>query len=267
MELCAKGFATWEPHFNAAAVVRTLLALSSNSSSSPVQVKSAQRALVQIGTVNTLLFVTTITYDLVHSKSAAEKTAILKVISYFIYKVSASIEFRLTALLPFVHDVVYYKLSQTWFCCPCPALYPLLPKIVEGGVKALDPNVHQMRQAILKTATATLHDLVKFYPPVAFHGGAQRLAVGTMEGATVLYDLRTATRWHVIEGHVKPVTAVAFSPDGRNVVTCSFEEGTLKTWHPTAGLLGMITGSMNSNAASTKPIKTLPIKVEGDEFC
>lgn len=37
------------------------------------------------------------------------------------------------------------------------------------------------------------------YPSVDFHGPSQKLAVGTLEGAAIVYDLRTATRWVVLE--------------------------------------------------------------------
>lgn len=46
----------------------------------------------------------------------------------------------------------------------------------------------------------------------------------------VMYDLKTATRLYVLEGHKKRTTACAFSPDGRRLVTLSLEECTVLVW-------------------------------------
>jgi hypothetical protein len=132
--------------------------------------KNAQRALVQIGTVNVTLFVSTIAFDLVHSKLAADKITILKIISYFICKVSlfSPLMPRCKVCCEIVQEA-HVELSAD-FCIIWGAgtyeqnrraLYPLLPKVVEAVVKSLDPNIHNMRESILKTATGTLHNLVK----------------------------------------------------------------------------------------------------------
>lgn len=58
----------------------------------------------------------------------------------------------------------------------------------------------------------------------------QRLAVGTDEGAIIMYDLKTAIRLYVLEGHKKKLAACSFSPDGRRLVTLSLEEGCVLIW-------------------------------------
>lgn len=68
------------------------------------------------------------------------------------------------------------------------------------------------------------------FPTVDFHMGSQRLAVGTSEGPVVMYDLKTATRLYVLEGHRKRTTACSFSPDGRRLVTVSLEESVVYVW-------------------------------------
>lgn len=79
-------------------------------------------------------------------------------------------------------------------------------------------------------AVAPDHARPTSYPTVDFHGPTQRLAVGTSEGAVVMYDLKTATRLYVLEGHKKRTTAVAFSPAGRRLATLSLEESALLVW-------------------------------------
>lgn len=58
----------------------------------------------------------------------------------------------------------------------------------------------------------------------------QRLAVGTNEGPVVMYDLKTATRLYVLEGHKRSLTACSFSPDGRRLVTLSLAEQSALVW-------------------------------------
>ncbi|KAG8682142.1 hypothetical protein FRC08_015161 [Ceratobasidium sp. 394] len=58
----------------------------------------------------------------------------------------------------------------------------------------------------------------------------QKLAVGTPEGAVVLYDLKTATRLYVLEGHSRRLTVLSFSPDGRRLATASLEESVVMVW-------------------------------------
>lgn len=54
--------------------------------------------------------------------------------------------------------------------------------------------------------------------------------MATSEGAVVMYDLKTATRLYVLEGHKRRATACGFSPDGRRLVTLSLEEQTVMVW-------------------------------------
>jgi WD40 repeat protein len=59
---------------------------------------------------------------------------------------------------------------------------------------------------------------------------SQRLAVGTDEGAIVMYDLKTATRLYVLESHKQGPAACSFSPDGHRLVSVSLEEGVVFVW-------------------------------------
>lgn len=87
-----------------------------------------------------------------------------------------------------------------------------------------------MREAVVQAATVMISELVQTYPSIAFHANLQRLAVGTHEGALIMYDLKTATRLYVIEGHRGQLSACDFSPDGRRLVTVSLAEGKALIW-------------------------------------
>ncbi|KAJ1030206.1 hypothetical protein NDA16_001117 [Ustilago loliicola] len=110
-----------------------------------------------------------------------------------------------------------------------------LPRLAEAVVKSLDPTHTTMREAVVNAATVMISELVSTYPSVGFFGGGQKLAVGTHEGAVIMYDLKTATRLYVLEGHRRRVDAVSFSPDGRRLVTMSLEEGRVLVWKTSSG--------------------------------
>ena len=72
--------------------------------------------------------------------------------------------------------------------------------IVEAVIKILDPStVSSMRETLLTPVTTTLRDLVDAYPMVDFNDATQRMVVGSADGFIIVYDLKTATRLHVLE--------------------------------------------------------------------
>ena len=123
-------------------------------------------------------------------------------------------------------------------------------------MKSLDPNLTSHRDAVLDAATEILGHVVKTfarlvlsprcssltdslpspfssmrsYPTIDFHMTSQRLAVGTGEGAIVMYDVKTATCLYVLECHKQGLAACSFSPDGHRLVSVSLEEGVVFVW-------------------------------------
>ena len=105
-----------------------------------------------------------------------------------------------------------------------------LPSVVAAVLRPLDPSVPSLREGCLVASTTALRELVKRYPMMAFHHGTQRLAVGTIEGVVILYDMRTATKWRILQGHEHAVTCLAFSAAGDFVASASIEERALRWW-------------------------------------
>ncbi|KAI9435906.1 hypothetical protein F5148DRAFT_30594 [Russula earlei] len=150
----------------------------------------ARQVILHIVTDNTGIFMTTLSLDILHPQSLEHR------------KQLAAFLIRKKPLL----------------------IHPNLPKLVEA-VKSLDPNSTSNRDAVQDAATKILGHVVKTFPSIDFHIVSQRLAVGTGEGAIVMYDLKTATRLYVLECHKQVLVACSFSPDGRRLVTVSLEEG------------------------------------------
>jgi len=109
-------------------------------------------------------------------------------------------------------------------------IQPNLPRLIEAVVKSLDPNSSGNREATIDAATEILVHVVQTFPTVDFHMNTQRLAVGTSEGAIIMFDLKTATRLYVLEGHKQRLAACSFSPDGRRLITVSLDENAVLVW-------------------------------------
>ncbi|KAJ1970432.1 hypothetical protein H4R33_007274, partial [Dimargaris cristalligena] len=115
-------------------------------------------------------------------------------------------------------------------------LYPFMTRLVDIVVKSLDPRFPEVRKGMAGAVTQCLQDMVQT--------PGQRLAIGTLEGAVVVMDLRTATPCLVLEGHLKPVLAVAFSPDGKLIASYSAAENRLAVWETTTNLFSMLASSL-----------------------
>lgn len=220
MELLSQGFQTWETYINAAEVLRTLFMYATDPQ--PVMAlvsRGAKTAIFQISVANMPLVISTLTFDTMNAKALDGRLRCLKIIGSFIRK---------EPILLFSH----------------------IHSVVEAVVKTLDPNIPHMRETMLQSATSILHDLVKTYPSVDFSSSAQKLAVGTLEGASVIYDLRTATRSVVLEGHVGPVSVLAFSPDAKLIATCSLVDQSVRVWYTNMSLFGMLTSSLSHGLGS-----------------
>lgn len=122
-------------------------------------------------------------------------------------------------------------LNKNWHIQQRPlVLHTSLPRLLEAVVKSLDPTQKQMRAQTQTGATVILHELVKTYPSITFHGGSQKLAIGTPEGAIVIYDLKTGTKMDILESFRTPVVAASFSGDGQRLVAVSLDENRIEIW-------------------------------------
>ncbi|KAK8849511.1 hypothetical protein IAR55_004845 [Kwoniella newhampshirensis] len=215
VELCSKGFATWQSYVDPSDLLRRLFHLSTSkeSASSTYSIygtsiaAQSRLAVLHVASSNAPLFMSTLSMDILDARSAEARSSIMKLCVFMARKKPAVLENG-------------------------------LPRIAEAVVKSLDPNVGKMRDDVWQAATVILNELVLAFSTIDFHSGTQRLAVGTHEGAVIMYDLKTASRLYVIEPHKHPVSAVTFSPDGRRLITVSLEEGSVTVWKVGSSLSG-----------------------------
>ncbi|WVF68617.1 hypothetical protein IAT40_003387 [Kwoniella sp. CBS 6097] len=216
VEICSKGFTTWQSYVDPSDLLRRLFhlathkdfsSLAPNSSSSTSIAAQARLAVLHVASTNPPLFMSTLSMDILDARSVEGRTSIMKLCVFMARKKPAVLENG-------------------------------LPRIAEAVVKSLDPNVGKMRDDVWSAATVILNELVLAFSTIDFHSGTQRLAVGTHEGAVIMYDLKTASRVYVLEPHKHPVSAVTFSPDGRRLITVSLEEGNVTVWKVGSSLSG-----------------------------
>lgn len=84
--------------------------------------------------------------------------------------------------------------------------------------------------------TLALSALSQKYPSTSFHPSTQRYAVATTLAPhypILLYDLRTATKWKILEGHKESVTALNFNNEGTFLVSYAANEAppTVRVWN------------------------------------
>ena len=88
IDLLAQGFASWQPFIRADAVLKTLFSMAMDPQpNGGVVSRRARRAITQIASVNSVLFVTTLTQEILDAKKTVERIGLLKLMSIFTRKV------------------------------------------------------------------------------------------------------------------------------------------------------------------------------------
>ncbi|OWZ18538.1 hypothetical protein PHMEG_0007347 [Phytophthora megakarya] len=133
-----------------------------------------------------------------------------------------------------------------------------LPAFVDTIMTCLDPTKPDRRRRCLPLSTRCLHSLVRRFPMVDFHKETQRLALGTMEAVIVIYDLRTATKWRVLDGHASAISAVRFRTDGQVLVSYAARDGSVRWWN--SGNAGLFGGMLKMHQSCLKEHKLAALK-------
>lgn len=221
-ELLGKGFHLWGSYVgDTIALIQKLLKLTLVTEPKGLA-KASKRALMLIAGRDARRFIHAIGYRFAHPEASGAP------------KQASAVE----ALGPKEHSQALGLLSRLVKRYPAEFLVEL-PLLIESVVRSLDPHVPLLREVSLKPATTLVHDLVIRYPMVSFDQEEQRLAVGTKDGPIFIYDLNSATRWHVLEGHKSAVSALSFNENGKMMASYSVEEAQVKLWKTSQSLFGV----------------------------
>jgi len=133
--------------------------------------------------------------------------------------------------------------------------------VVDYLMSLLNPGVPARREHCLRACTVVLRKLCQSYSFVSFHQDSQKYAVGTQSGTVVVYDLRTATKWRILQGQDGPITAAVFDPSGKKVASFCAKDSTVYVFQ--AGSYGMFEMfGLSGNRLSTGRCLALPRPLE-----
>lgn len=237
IEILGAAFALWEPYIQTMAIFKALFqwliqmsppSAEDGTASAKIDptilltVKTAKSTLIQMITYKSIAIVPLWLSDLTTNRSTPD---------------------RILAI-----DILSQVVTTSPLC-----IRGFIPAIVDTLVRFLDPNSPNTRTRLLPHIRAFMEDLSMTFSSVQCHSGSQRWLVGGMDGICVLFDTKSATRAHIFEGHTKPITCLAFSPDTRHIVSYSYEEVTVRLWAVPSGLMSML-------SVNCKPLKTLVVE-------
>ena len=84
----------------------------------------------------------------------------------------------------------------------------------------------------------------------------KKYAVGTDEQAIFFYDLKSANKWKILEGHEAPTTTLCFNNSGRLLASFSNRDASLRVWKIDAG--GFLSNIIN-NTSRVRDVKNFQI--------
>ena len=241
IDLCSRGFSVWQHYIDSMEMLRNLFNLATSTKKESISAQNvgpqARQALLHIVTHHTGIFMTALSLDILHPQSLEHRKSVMQLVAFLVRKVGFFFHppIKLPDFLPSETSCYLPQSSQTggsrgevpgpYFhneprCRPRNSNRDSRTCRKNVGVAALGPSASELSDGFPPRS----------FPTVDFHMTSQRLAVGTDEGAIVMYDLKTATRLYVLECHKQALAACSFSPDGRRLVTASLEEGTVFVW-------------------------------------
>ena len=124
-----------------------------------------------------------------------------------------------------------------------------LPILFESVVLlCMDPMDYRIRKSAVVPVTELFKTLTKEYPMTAFHQGKQKFAIGTSKGQVNVYDIRSGTKWRILDGHTGAISAVGYDFSGKYICSYSATDCTARVWHMTGGgIAGVTAVVVNAN--------------------
>ncbi|KAJ0170185.1 hypothetical protein K1T71_014113 [Dendrolimus kikuchii] len=237
VDLLGRGFTVWEPYLDVSHVLLGLLEMCSDADKLVPSMtyglpltpqadscRTARHALTLIATARPAAFITTMAREVARC-AAAQQSGQPSSAYHALQKGRAEVLRGIELLIDRMHN-----------------------EVAELLVEVMDIILHCVDQSHLKNKG--LNDVfpaICRYNQVSHCPATRRIAVGSHTGQLALYELR-AGRCQSLAAHNGPVTACAFSPDGRYLVSYATADNRLSFWQSTAGMFGL-------GAAQTRCVK------------
>nr|XP_049698611.1 WD repeat-containing protein 7 isoform X15 [Helicoverpa armigera] len=237
VDLLGRGFTVWEPYLDVSHVLLGLLEMCCDADKLVPSMtyglpltpqadscRTARHALTLIATARPAAFITTMAREVARCAAAAQSgqpsPAYLA-----LQKGRAEVLRGIELLIDRMHN-----------------------EVAELLVEVMDIILHCVDQSHLKNKGLNeVFPAICRYNQVSHCPATRRIAVGSHTGQLAMYELR-AGRCQSLAAHAGPVTACAFSPDGRYLVSYATADNRLSFWQSTAGMFGL-------GAAQTRCVK------------
>ncbi|VDM53829.1 unnamed protein product [Angiostrongylus costaricensis] len=237
IDLLGRGFVYWEPHLEISKVVLGLLDLAGNTEKSSFRIPSAYFRPIVIGApLSSIADACRTARHALTLIATARPTALLSALSMEVARYNAAAQHQTIQ-----HTVVSPLLKSRSEVLRI--IDELAEKryndVIEMMLPVGDVLVHCLDTSLLKQKTlADVFPPITKFPMVAYCASTRRIAFGGKNGTCVVHELRAA-KAHSLQAHQGPVTAVAFSEDGKYLATYGGEDAKINFWQACQTFLGM----------------------------
>ncbi|XP_034938859.1 WD repeat-containing protein 7 isoform X3 [Chelonus insularis] len=249
IDLIGRGFTVWEPYLDVSKVLLGLLEMCCDADKLVPSMtyglpltpqadtcRTARHALTLIATARPAAFITTMAREVARFNTLQQNAQTLNV------NLNASVLARAKPeILRIVEQLIDKMQSE---------MSDLLIEVMDIILHCLDPG-HLKTKPLNEVFPAVCR-----FNQVSHCSATRRIAVGGRLGQLALYELRGNVKCQLVSAHQGPVTALAFSPEGKFLVSYSCSENKLCFWQQTSS--GMF-GLGNSQTRCVKSYSTAPI--------
>jgi len=144
---------------------------------------------------------------------------------------------RLAGLIRAHHDsVIPLLLVQQYIQTHARESIRVLPLLMDIVVlPCLDSMDYRLRKNSVKPTSELFKCMNKQFPMTGFHQNRQKFAIGTTRGQIVVYDIRSANKWRILDGHTGAISAIGFDICGKHICSYSATDCTVRVWYLASG--------------------------------
>lgn len=232
IDLIGRGFTVWEPYLDVSKVLLGLLEICCDSSRLVPSLtyklpltpqadacRTARHALRLIATARPAAFITTMAREVARYNTLQQNSQALSV--------------------PLTQSVLHRSKKEILQCVEM-LIDKMQLDMAQLLVEVTDITLHCVDMSDLKSRglTEICPSLCKFNQ-VSHCASTRRIAVGASNGHLAIYELRQNKCQMIPSAHSQPITALAFSPDGKYLVSYSCTENRLSFWQTSTGMFGL----------------------------
>nr|XP_029714978.1 WD repeat-containing protein 7-like [Aedes albopictus] len=231
IDLIGRGFTVWEPYIDVSKVLLGLLEMCCDSNRLIPSLnyklpltpqadacRTARHALRLIATARPAAFITTMAREVARYNTMQQNAQAISV--------------------PITQSVLHRAKREILQCVEM-LIDKMQTEIANLLVEVMDITLHCVDSGDLKNkGLAEVSPSMCKFNQVSHCGASRRISVGASNGHLAIYELRQ-NKCQMIPAHTKPVTALAFSPDGKFLVSYSCAENRLSFWQTSTGMFGL----------------------------